>query len=58
MEQYLLENKEYSVYKDKWVVDSESGEKNKIQIRKNVRAWHLNNNGKVYFEVCYGNKAL
>lgn len=58
MAQCALENKEFTICKDKWVVDSESGERNKVQVRKKIRPWYINNNGKVYFEVRYGNKAL
>jgi len=48
----------YTVYKEKWANDKETGERTKIRIAKNVRPWFYKRNNCYFFEVRYANKAL
>ena len=48
----------YTVYKEKWANDQETGERIKTRIAKNVRPWFYKRNNCYFFEVRYANKAL
>jgi len=48
----------YTVYKEKWVNDQETGERTKTRIAKNVRPWFYKRNNCYFFEVRYANKPL
>ena len=48
----------YTVYKEKWANDQETGARTKTRIAKNVRPWFYKRNNCYFFEVRYANKAL
>jgi len=48
----------YTVYKEKWQKNSETGQQEKIQIPKKVSPWFYKRNNQYFFEVRYGNKPL
>jgi hypothetical protein len=48
----------YTVYKEKWANDQETGVRTKTKIAKNVRPWFYKRNNCYFFEVRYANKAL
>jgi len=48
----------YTVYKEKWTNDQETGERSKTRIAKNVRPWFYKRNNCYFFEVRYANKPL
>ncbi len=48
----------YTVYKERWTNDQETGERTKTRIAKNVRPWFYKRNNCYFFEVRYGNKPL
>jgi len=58
MVQCLLENSEFSAYKDVYIIDDESGEKRKVKRPKRVRPWFYQSADKYYFEIKYGTKSL
>ena len=58
MVQCLLNNTEYTAFKDVYIVDEESGEKRKVKRPKRIRAWFYQSADKYYFEVKYGTKSL
>jgi len=58
MVQCLLNNTEYTAFKDVYIVDEESGEKRKVKRPKRIRPWFYQSADKYYFEVKYGTKSL
>jgi hypothetical protein len=48
----------YTVYKEKWQKNTETGQQEKIQIPKKVSPWYYLRNNQYFFEVRYGNKPL
>jgi hypothetical protein len=48
----------YTVYKEKWANDQETGERTKTRIAKNVRPWFYKRNNCYFFEVRYANKPM
>ena len=48
----------FEVLKDKWVTDSITGAKTKVQVPKRVKRWFFEFNGAQFLEVRYGNKGL
>jgi hypothetical protein len=48
----------YTVYKEKWQKNAETGIKENIQIPKKVSPWFYQRNNQYFFEVRYGNKPL
>ncbi len=56
--QCLLNNTEYTAFKDVYIVDEESGEKRKVKRPKRVRPWFYQAADKYYFEIKYGTKSL
>jgi hypothetical protein len=48
----------YTVYKEKWVNDQETGERTKTRIAKNVRPWFYKRNNCYFLEVRYANKPM
>jgi len=48
----------YTVYKEKWQKNAETGQQEKIQIPKKVSPWFYKRNNQYFFEVRYGNKPL
>jgi hypothetical protein len=58
MVQCLLNNTEFTAFKDVYIVDDESGEKRKVKRPKRIRPWFYQAAGKYYFEVKYGTKSL
>jgi hypothetical protein len=58
MVQYLLENTEFTAYKDVYIIDEETNEKRKVKRPKRIRPWFYQSAGKYYFEIKYGTKSL
>jgi len=58
MVQCLLNNTEFTAFKDVNVVDEESGEKRKVKRPKRIRPWFYQSADKYYFEIKYGTKSL
>ena len=54
----LLNNTEYTAFKDIFILDEESGEKRKVKRPKRIRTWFYQSADKYYFEVKYGTKSL
>lgn len=54
----LVENETHTFYREKWVKDEETGEKEKVQVPKKVSPWFYKRNNRYYFEVRSGNKPL
>jgi len=48
----------YTVYKEKWQKNEETGQQEKVQIPKKVSPWFYKRNNQYFFEVRYGNKPL
>lgn len=48
----------YTVYKEKWANDQETGERTKTRIAKNVRPWFYKRNNCYFLEVRYANKPM
>jgi|TARA_R110000737_G_C14601909_1_gene489276 hypothetical protein len=58
MVQCLLENTEFTAYKDVYIIDEETNEKRKVKRPKRIRAWFYQSADKYYFEIKYGTKSL
>jgi hypothetical protein len=58
MVQCLLENTEFTAYKDVYIIDEETNEKRKVKHPKRIRPWFYQSAGKYYFEIKYGTKSL
>ena len=58
MVQCLLENTEFTAYKDVYILDDETNEKRKVKRPKRIRPWFYQSIGKYYFEIKYGTKSL
>lgn len=54
----LVENETHTFYREKWVKDEETGEKEKVQVPKKVSPWFYKRNNRYYLEVRSGNKPL
>lgn len=58
MVQCLLNNTEYTAFKDIFILDEESGEKRKVKRPKRIRTWFYQSADKYYFEIKYGTRSL
>jgi len=58
MAQSHVAGETYTVYKEKWQKNEETGQQEKIQIPKKVSPWFYKRNNQYFFEVRYGNKPL
>jgi hypothetical protein len=58
MVQCLLNDSEFTAFKDVYIVDEESGEKRKVKRPKRIRPWFYQSADRYYFEVKYGTKSL
>ena len=58
MVQCLLENTEFTAYKNVFVIDEETNEKRKVKRPKRIRPWFYQSEDNYYFEIKYGNKPL
>lgn len=58
MVQCLLENTEFTAYKDAYIIDEETNEKRKVKRPKRIRPWFYQSANKYYFEIKYGTKSL
>ncbi|ARD43813.1 DUF6641 family protein [Colwellia sp. PAMC 21821] len=58
MAQSHVAGETYTVYKEKWQKNAESGQQEKIKIPKKVSPWYYLRNNQYFFEVRYGNKPL
>lgn len=54
----LVENETHTFYREKWVKDEETGEREKVQVPKKVSPWFYKRNNCYYLEVRSGNKPL
>ena len=54
----LVENEVHTFYRERWVKDEETGEKEKVQVPKKVSPWFYKRNNRYYLEVRSGNKPL
>ncbi|WP_185817596.1 DUF6641 family protein [Shewanella atlantica] len=54
----LVENETHTFYREKWVKDEETGEREKVQVPKKVSPWFYKRNNRYYLEVRSGNKPL
>ena len=58
MAQSHVAGETYTVYKEKWQKNEETGQKEKVQIPKKVSPWYYLRNNQYFVEVRYGNKPL
>lgn len=58
MVQCLLENTEFTAYKDVYIIDDETNDKRKVKRPKRIRPWFYQSASKYYFEIKYGTKSL
>lgn len=58
MAQSYIAGETYTVYKEKWQKNEETGQQEKIQIAKRISPWYYQRNNQYFFEVRYGNKPL
>lgn len=58
MAQSHVAGETYTVFKEKWQKNAETGIQEKIQIPKKVSPWFYKRNNEYFFEVRYGNKPL
>ncbi|WP_299944357.1 DUF6641 family protein [uncultured Microbulbifer sp.] len=58
MARCMLEEVTFSVFREKWVTDPETGEKTKARVPKRVRPWYYKSEGNYYIQIFYGNKPL
>ena len=58
MARCMIEGELIEVTKERWVTDEETGLRKKVSLPKQVRQWYYQIDGKLYFEVRYGNKPL
>ncbi|MGL1957816.1 MAG: hypothetical protein OCD00_10935 [Colwellia sp.] len=58
MAQSHVKGETYTVFKEKWQKNAETGVQEKIQIPKKVSPWFYLRNNQYLFEVRYGNKPL
>ena len=54
----LVDNEVHTFYREKWVKDEETGEREKVQVPKKVSPWFYKRNNRYYLEVRSGNKSL
>lgn len=54
----LVENETHTFYREKWVKDEETGDREKVQVPKKVSPWFYKRNNRYYLEVRSGNKPL
>ena len=55
MAQSLVAGETYTVFKEKWQKNAETGVQEKVQIPKKVNPWYYLRNNQYFFEVRYGN---
>ncbi len=58
MAQSHIAGETYTVYKEKWQKNANTGQQEKIQVPKKVSPWLYKRNNQYFFEVRYGNKPL
>jgi hypothetical protein len=58
MAQSHVAGETYTVYKEKWQKNEETGQQEKVQIPKKVSPWYYLRNNQYFVEVRYGNKPL
>jgi hypothetical protein len=58
MAQSHVAGETYTVFREKWQKNAETGVQEKIQIPKKVSPWYYLRNNQYFFEVRYGNKPL
>lgn len=58
MAQSHVAGETYTVFKEKWQKNAETGVQERIQIPKKVSPWYYLRNNQYFFEVRYGNKPL
>jgi hypothetical protein len=58
MAQSHVAGETYTVYKEKWQKNTETGQQEKIQVPKKINPWFYKRNNQYFFEVRYGNKPL
>jgi hypothetical protein len=58
MAQSHVAGETYTVFREKWQKNAETGVQEKIQIPKKVSPWFYLRNNQYFFEVRYGNKPL
>jgi len=58
MAQSHVAGETYTVYKEKWQKNEETGQQEKVQIAKKVSPWFYKRNNQYFCEVRYGNKPL
>jgi hypothetical protein len=58
MAQSHVAGETYTVFKEKWQKNAETGVQEKVQIPKKVSPWYYLRNNQYFFEVRYGNKPL
>ncbi|WP_051092048.1 DUF6641 family protein [Colwellia piezophila] len=58
MAEFLIKGKQYVSYKEKAVIDEQTGEKTTLQIPKKVRAWFFEVDSTFFIEVKYSNVAF
>ncbi|WAJ69541.1 DUF6641 family protein [Catenovulum adriaticum] len=54
----FINNEEYTVYKEKWRKDPETGLSEKIRIPKRISPWFFQNNNTYYFQIRLANKPI
>jgi len=57
MAKCLTENKQFTAYKHKYVTD-DNGNKNKVRVEKNIKAWFYEIDGQYFTTIKYGSKSL
>jgi hypothetical protein len=58
MAQSHVAGETYTVFKEKWQKNEETGQQEKVQIAKKVSPWFYKRNNQYFCEVRYGNKPL
>ncbi len=54
----LINDEAYTAYREKWVTDTETGERQKKRVAKRVKPWYYQRNNQYFLEIRKGNKAL
>lgn len=52
----LIDKQPFTAFKDKTVINKETGEKTVTKVPRKIRPWYFENNGHYYFEVKFGGK--
>jgi len=58
MAQSHVAGETYTVFKEKWQKNKETGQQEKIQVPKKISPFYYKRNNQYFFEVRYGNKPL